>query len=61
MGTPKRDERTLLFLLVIDCCHRVLFFTKYCYLTCVMACLMKNQRGFHYPEITANFFFELDD
>ena len=55
---------TLLFLLVMDCCQRMLFLlntsTVLSYLTSVMARLMKNQRGTHYPGNTTNFFFELE-
>ena len=30
------------------------------YLTCVMAGLMKNQLGLHYPGMATNFFFDLE-
>ena len=40
--------------------ENVIFYYVLSYLTCPMACLMKNQRGLHYPEITTNFVFELE-
>ena len=49
----------MLFLLVVDCCHRMSFFYYiriFSYLARVMPCLMKNQQDLHYPRITTNFF-----
>ena len=40
--------------------ENIIFYEILSYLTCIMACLIKNQQGLYHPGITTNSFFELE-